>query len=117
MIHVFGHRANGIQMSWFNGKHALQGNKTKSGLQTHDAATSCGNADRARRIRSKGHVCQPVRNRNRRTARRTSRYKLALLAQRARWSTKEIVDAGRGHRKFAEIRFSHDLNISRSRYG
>src|SRR6516162_3304450 len=60
MIHVFGHRANGVQMSWFNGKHALQRNKTKSGLQTHDAATSCGNADRARRIRSKGNVCQPV---------------------------------------------------------
>ena len=57
MIHVFGHRADGIQMFWLNRKNALQRNKAKRRLQTHDAATSCGNADGARRIRSKGNVC------------------------------------------------------------
>src|SRR5258708_2248007 len=58
MIHVFAHRANGIQMFWFYGKDALQRNQTKGSFQSDDAATSCRDADRARCIRSKGNVCQ-----------------------------------------------------------
>src|ERR1700730_7685028 len=54
LIHVFGNRTNGIQMVWLNRQHAFQGNKPESRLQTDDAATSRGNADGARRLRSQG---------------------------------------------------------------
>src|SRR6516162_6512734 len=47
--YVFGYGTDGIEMVRVNRHYALQRNEAERRLQTHNATTCCGYADRARR--------------------------------------------------------------------
>jgi len=68
MIHVPGQRTNGIRCFGSTGKTPCKETSPKVVFKTDDAATGRGNADGARRVRSKGNVRRSIGSRHCRPA-------------------------------------------------